>query len=144
MLRSNPCKGGVPDNYFQGKQPQSYQARVLRIRDTCSSVTRHLPALPFPRAIARFLGLVEEKGERLWWTDRRRPLRLLQPTAVPDFGHSRSPELNHSPRVREGERERERTSRKLWDVIDDCEQGGDLGVICSEAVDPLRGRLEGI
>lgn len=43
-----------------------------------------------------------------------------------------------------GRRERERTSRKLWDVIDDCEQGGDLGVICSEAVDPLRGRLEGI
>lgn len=80
------------------------------------------------------------------------------PAAVLDSRHSGAPELNHSPRVRDGdgdgdgdgegggggERERESLQRTVWDVSGDPEQRGDLGDICSEAADPSHGRWEDI
>jgi len=64
------------------------------------------------------------------------------PAAIPDFRHSGSPELNHSPRVRDAETES--LQRTVQDFSGDPEQRGDLGVICSEAADPSHGCWEDI
>lgn len=64
------------------------------------------------------------------------------PAAIPDFRHSGSPELNHSPRVRDAETEN--LQRTVQDFSGDPEQRGDLGVICSEAADLSHGCWEDI